>query len=519
MIGVDLEHIYKEEITVEIFPNRPDMMSEVGFGRALGSFFGVRKGLRKYNIKKSNEEVIVDKNLKDIRPYTAVAIVKNLKFDEEKIREVIQIQEKLHVTYGRNRKKCAIGVYPFENIRTPIRFKAMDKKDINFRPLDFKKELNVTEILEKHPTGKEYGYLLEKYDKYPVFIDANNNILSLTPVINSEYAGRVSTGTRDVFVEVSGHDFDVCKKCLNILVTALSDIGGDIYSMDLVYGSKKIVSPDLSPEKLKIDLKYMNKMLGLDLNESKIKSYLEKMGFDYKNKNVLIPSYRTDILHQIDIAEDIAIAYGYNNFKVEIPKISTIAEENSFEIFKSKLSNVLIGFGFIEVNSFSISNKEVLNKRMLVNNKIIELENALTSEYNVLRNLLLPSLLEVLERNRHNDYPQKIFEIGRVFVKDSKSETGIEEVNKLSLASCHAKADYTEVKQFLDSLISSLGLEASVEDRDNGTFIDGRSGSIFVNNKKIGFIGEVKPEVITNFHLDMPISGFEINLDELSKLI
>ena len=89
----------------------------------------------------------------------------------------------------------------------------------------------------------------------------------------------------------------------------------------------------------------------------------------------------------------------------------------------------------------------------------------------------------------------------------------------LSAISCHSKADYTEVKQFLDSMISSLGLKVSIEESSNESFIDGRVGDVYVNSRKIGYIGELKPEVITSFSLDMPVSGFEIDLDELFSII
>ena len=521
MIGVDLEDINKDEIIVEIFPNRPDMMSDIGFSRALSSFLGIKTGLRKYIVKKSNEKIIINKNLKNIRPYTAAAIVKNLKLDNEKIKEIIQIQEKLHITYGRNRKKCAIGVYPLENIKFPIRFMALEPEKIVFKPLDFNKEINAREILEKHPAGKEYGYLLKNLNMFPVFIDANNNVLSLTPVINSEYTGRITEKTKDVFIEVSGYDLDVCKRCLNIIVTALYDMKGEIYSLILDYSGKKIISPDLKPEKIKINLSYINKIIGVELKDNETKKYLERMGYGFnkEKKEVLIPVYRTDILHEIDIAEDITIAYGYNNFKVEIPNIATIGEEDKFECFKNKIAEVLIGLGLIEVNSFSISNKEVLNSRMNFNNDFIQLQNALTSEYNVLRNFLIPSLFEVLERNRHNDYPQKIFEIGKIFVKSNEEETGVKEINRLAVLSCHANVNYTEVKQFLDALFNAIGLKISIENAEHGSFIGGRIGNVFIDGKDIGFIGEFKPEIITNFNLDMPVSGFEIDLDKIFRMI
>src|SRR3989338_6041064 len=277
-LGTDLESVTENEIIVEVFPNRPDMLSVQGFARAFSSFIGAKKGLRKYTVEKSNEKVIIEKSVADVRPYTACAIVKNLHFDDEKIKEVIDIQEKLHITYGRNRKKVAIGIYPYEKIKTPITFRAENPEDIIFQPLEFAKEINAMQVLKQHPAGKEYGHLLEGKKKFPVFRDANNEVLSVPPIINSHKTGKISEKTKEVFIECSGFDFRVLQKCLNMIVTALHDMGGKICSMDLVYGSKKCVTPSLEPEEMKIDIAYINKLLGLSLKESEIKKLLERMG-------------------------------------------------------------------------------------------------------------------------------------------------------------------------------------------------------------------------------------------------
>ena len=213
MLGTDLEDIEGNEITVEIFPNRPDMLSEQGFARAFSSFMGIKTGLRKYKVNKSKYEVNIDKSVKDIRPYTACAVVKNLKLNDEKIREIIQIQEKLHVTLLRNRKKGAIGIYPMEEIKFPIDYLALKPREIKFQPLESKKELNGLQILQQHPTGREYAYLLEGKKLYPIFRDANKEILSMPPIINSEKTGKVSEKTKEVFIEVSGFELETQKKC------------------------------------------------------------------------------------------------------------------------------------------------------------------------------------------------------------------------------------------------------------------------------------------------------------------
>ena len=109
------------------------------------------------------------------------------------------------------------------------------------------------QILSKHPKGRDYAHLLEGKKLFPYFIDAQNNILSMPPIINSHQTGKISESTKDVFIECSGFDYQTLKTCLNIIVTALADMGGQIYSLELDYGVKKTTS-DLTPEKMKLDL-------------------------------------------------------------------------------------------------------------------------------------------------------------------------------------------------------------------------------------------------------------------------
>src|SRR3989338_434976 len=170
MLGTGLENVTDSEITVEIFPNRPDMLSVQGFARAFSSFIGNKTGLIPYKVEPSREKVIIEKSVEDVRPYTACAIVKNLHFDGEKIKEVIDIQEKLHITYGRNRKKIAIGIYPFEKIKTQIRFMAKKPEEIKFQPLEFSREINGKQILSQHPAGRDYRHLLDGMNQFPIFI-------------------------------------------------------------------------------------------------------------------------------------------------------------------------------------------------------------------------------------------------------------------------------------------------------------------------------------------------------------
>ncbi|MBI2670373.1 phenylalanine--tRNA ligase subunit beta [Candidatus Woesearchaeota archaeon] len=512
MLGMPVEKIEQDKITLDISPNRPDFLSQYGIARGLRNFLGIKKGLVNYEIKKSDYKVIVDPSLTNIRPFTACCIIKNLDFTDEKIRDVIQFQEKLHATLCRNRKKAAIGVYPLEKIKLPIHFKAMNKEDIRFVPLDFGAEMNASEILKETDAGKKYWELLKDYKQYPVFIDSNNKILSMPPIINSNTTGKITSKTKDVFIEVSGFDLSFLNQVLNILVTTMTEMGGKIYTTNVSYSGKIYIMPNLMPSKMKLNSGYANKLLGLNLKENEIKNLLEKMGFSYSKGIVLIPAYRIDILHQFDLMEDIAIAYGYENFNPATESFYSIAEENKIEILKDKLRDLLIGMGFLEVNMPHLTNKENQNEKTNHSQELISLKNSVNQEYNVLRGWLVPGLMEVTSNNKHNEYPQKIFEIGTVFKKE-------EHVNFAALIT-HSKANLTEMKQVVDYILKTLNIKYEIKEKDQEIcFIPGRVAKIVFRGKEIGYFGEINPSVLEKWNLELPVAACEINFSELFKII
>ncbi len=518
MMGAPVDEITKEEIVIDVTPNRPDLLSQQGFARAFATFIGLKKGLAKYTVHKSGEKIIIDKSMKNVRPYTCCAIVRGIRFDDEKIKEIIQIQEKLHVTFGRNRKKAAIGIYPYEKIKTPIRFVALKPDEFKFRPLEYDREITGRQILSMHPTGREYAHLLEGFERYPLFIDANNHVLSMPPIINSHDTGKISNSTTDVFIECSGFDFNTLEKCVNMIVCALADMGGQVYSMDLVYPDKKITTPDLKPKKMKLDVKYINKIIGLQLKENEIKNLLLKMGYGFEGKNVLVPAYRADIMHQIDLAEDAAIAYGYENFKEELPNVATVGEESRSSKLKTFVANILAGIEATELNTYHLINRNTQTKLMNFECEFVEVANSVSKEYDSLRYWLLPSVVEVLKNNKHVEYPQRVFDVETVFKLDKTEETGVREEIHLAAATSNEKADYTEIRQILDYLVRMLGLSYEVREFEHSSFIEGRCGKIIINGKDVGFIGELHPQVLENFGLSFPVAALEINLSVILDL-
>lgn len=518
LFGTTLESFNDEEIELEIFPNRPDLLSYQGFKRSFLGFLG-KKTTKKYRVEKPEKDfkVTIDKSVKDVRPYTACAIVKNLKFDDEKIKEIIDIQEKLHNTVGRKRKKLAIGIYPLEKIKLPITFKALEPDKIKFMPLEFDREMSGLQILQRHPTGRDYAHLLAGKSKFPIFVDANKQILSMPPIINSQQTGKISEATKEIFIECSGFDLEVLKKTLNILVTTFADMGGKIYQMELK--GLKETTPNLTPEKMKISLENVNKLLGTEMNEKQLKTNIEKMGYEYKSKSVEVPAWRTDILHEVDLIEDVAIGYGYENFKPEIPEISTIGEENPKETLKRKIAEIFSGLGMLEISNYHLTKKQDQFTKMGIPEKqqkgFIELKDSKT-DYSILRKDLTHYILKILSENVDAEYPQKVFETGRIF-----KEKDLTEEDHLSLAI--APGNFTETKQALEYLSRMLNIKLKIQEPEHTPqhFIEGRCGEILIikngqsESTRIGFIGEIHPRILRNWKIKMPVSLFEINLEDI----
>ena len=513
LFGTPVEQVDKE-VEIEINPNRPDLIPLQGLVRAFNSFRGKTKN-KTYFINKpgKNYKVVVDKSVKDVRPNTVCAIVKNLKLDDEKIKDLVNVQEKLHSTIGRNRKKIAMGIYPLDKIKLPIRYEAKNPLNIKFTPLDSEKEMNAQQILKRNPTGIEYSQLLKGKAKFPIFKDADEKILSLPPIINSNETGKVTENTTELFIECTGFDKESLNKTLNIIVTSLIDMGGEAYAMK-IDDKKNQITPDLTTEKIKVSLENVNKLLGLTLKEKKMINLLNKMGHEYKKGFAFVPAWRTDVLHEVDLIEDIAIAYGYDKFVPEIPELATIGEESRENKLKSKISEILIGLSLLEISSYHLIKKEETKKLKLKN--ILEVENSKT-EYKVLRQNLLSSVLRVLSKNKDKEYPQNIFEIGKVFSQDDNQETGIKEQTNLVIAL--TPGNFTEIKQHLEYLTKMLDLSHKVKETTQQGFIEGRTGSIILHDKEIGHFGEVHPNTLKTWNLKMPLAVLELNLDEVIKKI
>lgn len=539
-LGTAPETIEKETIKVEVFPNRPDLLTEAGMGRALRGFLGMETGKKHYAVEKAKYDVICTKELANIRPHTSCCVIKGITLDNASLNQIIQAQEKLHITFGRNRARCAIGIYPLDKITFPITFTAKKANDIRFTPLDGKKNMDASSIIKEHPAGKTYGHLLGGTDKYPVFIDAKGTILSMPPIINSEEAGRVTATTTDLFVECSGHSTIVLDTCLAILATMLASYGGKIYAVTIHTANGKRTVPDLSGTEMTLDPAYVTARTGLQLKISEMVDYLRNMGHDAHIKNtttakrtetkdrenklihVTVPSYREDILHPIDLVEDICIAYGYNNIQPQPHPLGTTANQSRTSRLIQKCNELLIGLGFMEVSTFAVTaattQEDKMNGSGKIQEHVVRINNPTSEEYNAIAAWLTPSLMHVLQTNKMHTYPQQIQTAGRVVVRTGDGK--FKEENRIALTICDDKATYTTIKQNVEYTLSRIGLKDwTIIPSTHPSFISGRAGRIVINNKSIGFIGEIHPQVIVNFGLQYPVVSCELLIDKIEELL
>lgn len=513
MMGADLDKVEKDEISMEFFPDRSDLTSVEGLARSARAFFGIKTGLKKYSVEKSDIEIVVDSSVKQVRPYVVTALVKNVTMTDELIKSLMDLQEKLHVGLGRNRKKIAIGVHNFEPVESPFVYKAVDPNSVQFVPLNKVESMTLSDILKNHEKGVDYAHILQDFDKHPIIVDKYNNVLSYPPIINGSLT-EVTPFTTELFIDVTGTDEKAINSALNIVVTALAERGGQIYSTTVKDGSKTYITPDLTPKEMNISVDYANKILGTNLNPKEIESCLAKMGYDTKKVNdkkinVLIPAWRADILHEIDIVEDIAKGYGYENFESDFPTSLTFGKTLEDHKLHEALRSIMMGLGFNEVTTFTISNETDEYKKMGLSEKTHAiLENPIGEEFSCLRSGLIPSLLKILNENRHHPLPQQIFELGIVVDEKFKNKYN------LAFAKIDAKANFTECKSYAEAIIRDIGLDFKIKDFDHSGFIEGRCAAIVKDNKEIGFFGELHPKTISNFELEHPIIALELKADK-----
>jgi phenylalanyl-tRNA synthetase beta chain len=515
-IGLDIEGIEKDEVRVEYSPNRPDFGTDFGVARALRGLLGREVGLPKYPPSPSGIRVAVDARLSHVRPYIACATAKGLRLDDEDVRQIISLQEDLHNGLGRHRRVVAIGLHDLDAVRPPLSYKGVDSS-FKFVPLGSNKASTIKQILADTPEGKTYRTALGEGGLYPVITDSTGNVLSFPPIINGE-ATRVTTKTRNIFVDVTSTDSRAGDWTLAVMATTLAEAGAKLGTVSIGYSRKPRTTPDLSPEEHSLDLPLIRSVLGLDLTRSQVVEALARSRMTVKGTKVLAPRYRVDLLHPVDIAEEVALGYGIDRIGPIYPPSRQPGIFDKFEEFLDSASTVMAGSGMIELMTF-----ELVDERSLYQNFArpsdakIAVHDPRSSEHSVLRDALLPNLMASLAINVRSDYPQRVFEVGRVY---SRTAGGVSEAWHLGCLDAHSQSSYSEAKMYLEAAIRVLaGKEATAKEAGYWAFAPGRCASIHVGGSSLGYVGEVKPDALEAFGVKVPVSGFEIDLSALHELL
>jgi phenylalanyl-tRNA synthetase beta chain len=507
--------------------NRPDLWSVEGLSRALRGYLDQEKGLKQYCAGKSAVEVFVSSELYNVRPYICCSIIKGIHLSDTIIRGLMHLQDKLDQTFGRSRQKTSIGIYNLDLIKPPIEYTAVKPNEVRFVPLGFTEQMSLDEILERHPKGVEYGDIVKKHALYPMLFDADGRVLSFPPIINSNDLGKVTEESRNLLVEVTGTLHKTVLNTLNLVTSMLIDRGGKAYQATIhypensAYSEKTVLTPDFSNSTVPLSVEYTNKILGLNLTAKRISELLQIAGLGIEKVSedtvsVLVPFYRIDVMHQVDLIEDVAIAYGYNNIEPNWRELPTIGRAKSDQHLLNLARDLMVGLGYQEVLNYTLTNQENLFDKMGVErNTVLEISNPKVVTMTCLRSWLLPGLVEFLSKNPSVEFPQKIFELGKVTLLDDSKETKVREEEWLTAAATHATSGFSEIKSALDAFFSNYGVQWQIKQTAHPSFIEGRVGKVIVAGLEIGVVGEVSPQVLESWKLENPMAAFEINFQRV----
>jgi phenylalanyl-tRNA synthetase beta chain len=514
-LGLDIESLGRNTVRVEYSPNRPDYSTDFGIALGLQGILGISKGMLRLNIRKQGSyEIKVDNSTSNVRPFVTGIIARNGSLDDKAVKQIINMQEDLHFGLGRKRKKSSIGIHDLDKISFPLKY-TTTSRDHRLVPLNSTKESSISEILRDSEVGKDYGSILGQSAKVPIIIDAKGQTISFPPIINAALT-TVTTKTKNLLVEVTGIDKQSAEDMLSIVVVILQGAGFQ-FSQLKVSGSKNS-TPNFAPRSIVFDADPVNKILGLNISGSMLASCLKKcrLGAVMKGKKIqcTIPRYRFDIFGGMDIVEEVALGYGIDNLKPAWPASVHIGEKNQISEKLDSISRLMTGLGFMETLNSTLADKQILYEMTnRDSSQIISVVSSKSQEHTILRDSILPGLLENLSKNIHETYPQKFFESGIVFSKG----VSIKETTNLACVSASEETNFSKMKAVLQSLLR-IGFNIKCETKtlpNHALFSQGRVAEITVGKNVVGHIGELDSKVLENFKIRTGVVAFEIKLNGL----
>lgn len=514
MLGGDLDRVQGDEITIEWFPNRTDLLVLEGTGRAMRAFLDVKPGLPSYAVAPAKTELRVDSSVAKVRPYAALCFVRNVPVDEAYVKVLVEAQEKLTHSPGRRRRKIAIGLHDARGIQGPFTYTCVPGQEKPFTALGESTPRTPADIVATHPKGKEFGALLPP-GKFPVFLDRAGEVLSLPPVINAQRTA-ITAATRDILVDVTGTDAKSVRATAALLATCLAERGGTIEAVTVHDQSGTWTCPDLRPSEHILHTDDIEATLGLSWSGDHAAQCLRRMGHGaqaFDNKLVVqVAPWRYDILHPVDLIEDAGIGHGFDRFPGDLPTSVTFGAALRHQALEDRLRTVLLGLGWLEAKTLSLSNgRDQTGLWGAPAEPAVQVLNPVIEDQTQLRTRLAPSLLRVLAANRHRNLPQRLFEVGYVVRRDGKGHWR----NQLRLACVElsARAGFSDAKGVAEALSRDAGLGLSDAPAAEPGFIPGRHARLMHGGQSVGVYGELHPDPIVAFGLGAPCIVVELDLE------
>ncbi|KAL8985749.1 MAG: hypothetical protein Q9177_004358 [Variospora cf. flavescens] len=547
------------QLKIEIPANRYDMLCFEGISLMLNIFRG-RRTSPDYRLvappKGELQVLTIDEETAKIRPYAAGAVLRNIKFTKESYDSFIGLQEKLHQNLARQRSLVAIGTHDLDTIQGPFSYEALPPEQIEFAPLNQTRSMTALELMKFYENDRHlsrYLPIIRDSPVYPVIYDAKRTVCSMPPIINGNHS-KITLNTRNVFVDVTATDRTKLDICLNILVSMFSQYTEVPFTVEPVkimspHNHQSRETPDLTPRETQAEVSYINQCCGLSLAPSDICSLLKRMSYTASPSraspdliDVQVPPTRADVLHQADIMEDVAIAYGFNRLPRSFPsKSGTIAQP----LMINKLSDIVrheaAMAGWSEVMPLILcshdENFSHLNRKD-DGNTAVRLANPKTAEYQVVRTTLLPGLLKTIRENKHHSVPMKIFEVSDVAFKDLSLERKSRNERHFAAAWYGKSSGFEIVHGLMDRVmlmlksafvtgeeglsVKSLGEAAYwIDEVDDPTFFPGHAAAIHLRvagkEQVIGVFGILHPTVLERFELRYPVSTLEMNVEVFLK--
>ena len=520
------------ELRVELQDsNRPDLWCCEGIARQIR--IKQQGKLRAYLFlskrSKPTQRVIVGPGMERVRPYVAACTAKGYRVTQEGLAQLIQTQEKLADIFGHKRKTVSIGIYQLQKIAFPVTYELVKPDEVRFTPLGMETVMTLSEILMVHPKGLEHGRILAGHSRLPILRDAKHQPLSFPPIINSREIGEVRVGDDELFVEVTGTDLAMVVLTLNIFAVNLADRGAMIEPVAVQYPHKtplgrRVVTPQDLGKPRSIRIETIERALGQALGGKTVTQALKTYGYDVSaGKSAVkakLPPYRQDLMHEMDVVEDVAMSCGYGSFAPEMPAQFTVGGLSRIEQTSDRARELMVGLGFQEIISNILGSPESYSTAMRLDGtgwgKMVEVDNAMAVTFSALRQWMLPSLLRVEAASNRAFYPHRLFEAGDVAIPDPAHELGSRTDTVLGAVLAHATAHFSEIHSCLDVLFYHLGQEYSLEPVQHPSFLEGRAGHIIVAGKPVGGIGEVHPEVLERWQISVPVVSFDVNLSQLT---